>query len=354
MSHAHVSPRRGLPRPVSLILILIVLVAVIGGAVLAGSKLLDSFSTKDYSGQGSGMVTIQVAAGDTSADIGATLEGKDVVKSAKAFTKAAKGNSKARGIQPGFYVLRLQMSGKNALTLLLDPSSRSRSRVTIPEGTTLAVALDRIAKNTEVKLADLQAAVAKPAALGLPSYAKGQVEGFLFPATYDIEPGTSATEALKSMVDRFKESAASLDLVARAKALDVSPYEVLITASLIEKETAFPADRSKVARVVYNRLDKNMPLQFDSTVNYLREEKKARLTLDDLKVESDYNTYDNKGLPPTPIDSPGEAAIDAALTPATGDYVYFVTVSKTGQSLFTNDYPQFLAAKDKAKREGVY
>ena len=112
---------------------------------------------------------------------------------------------------------------------------------------------------------------------------------------------------------------------------------MVITASLIEKETAFAADRSKVARVVYNRLADGMPLQFDSTVNYIREEKKARLTLDDLKQESAYNTYENQGLPPTPIDSPGRGGAgggaDARRRATT---LYFVTIDKDGSSLFTS------------------
>ena len=233
-------------------------------------------------------------------------------------------------------------------------ASRARTRVTLPEGVTVAVALQKIADATEVPLADLQAAIADPAAIGLPAYAGDQAEGFLFPATYDIEPGTRAVDALRLMTARYVRAAATVDLEARARALGRSPYDVVRTASLIEKETAFAPDRTKVARVVYNRLDAGMPLQFDSTVNYLREEKKARLSLDDLKQESAYNSYQNKGLPPTPIDSPGQASLEAALSPADGAFVYFVTVSKDGSSLFTASYDEFLRAKEKAKAEGVY
>jgi UPF0755 protein len=105
---------------------------------------------------------------------------------------------------------------------------------------------------------------------------------------------------------------------------------------------------------VLNRLARNMPLQLDSTVNYVRTEKRARLSLQDIRVESPYNTYTNRGLPPTPIDSPGEKTLDAALHPADGDWLYFVTIDKAGHSLFTSDYQEFLRAKAKAQREGVY
>ena len=341
-----------------MLVVLLVVMGLLVGAALGARALLSSFSggsaSADYAGAGTGEVLVQVAEGDTASDIAAELREKDVVASAAAFRTVAGQDTRSRSLQPGFYRLRQQMSAAAALDLLLDPASRTRSRVTLPEGVTLADALQRIADTTEVPLEQLQAAVAKPEALGLPDYAEGQVEGFLFPATYDVEPGTTAVQALTMMVERYEQAATELELEARAEALGRTPYEVLITASLIEKETAFPADRAKVARVVYNRLDDGMPLQFDSTVNYIRTEKKARLSLDDLKQESDYNTYQNTGLPPTPIDSPGAEAIEAALSPAEGDYVYFVTIAKDGRSLFTADYDEFINAKNKAKAEGVY
>ena len=317
-------------------------------------KVLDRDSAPDYSGDGTGQVLVQVRTGQTASEIGTTLRDDGVVKSAAAFRKAATADDRSRSVQPGFYRLRAKMSGAAAVALLLDPAARARTRVTLAEGLTLSAALQKIADATEVPLADLQKAASDPAALGLPAYAGGQLEGFLYPATYDVEPGTSAVETLRQMTARFTEAARDLGLEARAATLGQTPYQVLITASLIEKETAFPGDRAKVARVVDNRLAKGMPLQFDSTVNYVREEKKARLSVDDLKQESAYNAYTNKGLPPTPIDSPGEAAIDAALNPAEGDWLYFVTVAKDGSSLFTSDYNAFLAAKAQAKEDGVY
>lgn len=347
--------RRG--RAVALALFLLLLCALVVGAVVGGRAVVSALGgsgTPDYSGQGQGDVTVQVKDGDSAADIATTLRSKDVVKSEAAFRKAATTEERSRAVQPGFYRLHLHMSGAAALALLLDPASRARTRVTLPEGVTVAVALQKIADATEVPLADLQAAVADPAALGLPAYANGQVEGFLFPATYDVEPGSSAVDTLRLMTARFAKAAAALDLQAQAAAIGRTPYEVVITASLIEKETAFSADRPKVARVVYNRLAAGMPLQFDSTVNYIREEKKARLSLDDLKQESAYNTYQNKGLPPTPIDSPGQASLEAALHPADGNYLYFVTVAKDGSALFTADYDEFVNAKNKAKAEGIY
>lgn len=344
-------------RAVALAVFLVVLVVVAVTVVVGGRAVVSAVrgpGVEDYPGEGQGEVLVQVEPGDSASDIATTLQEADVVKSTSAFTRAATADERSRSVQPGYYRLRAQMSGAAAVGLLLDPAARARNRVTLPEGVTLAVALQRIAESTDLEPAALQEALADPAAIGLPAYAGGQAEGFLFPATYDIEPGTPATEALRLMTSRFAQAAEAVGLEERAAALGRSPYEVLITASLIEKETAFAADRAKVARVVYNRLEAGMPLQFDSTVNYIREEKKARLSVDDLKQESAYNTYQNQGLPPTPIDSPGEAALEAALDPADGDWIYFVTTSTDGSSLFTADYDEFLRAKDKAKAEGVY
>lgn len=350
----HRPPRR-LPKPVGLVVVLVVVLALIAGLALGGKKLYDTaFGAADYSGAGSGSVVVQIHAGDSAADIGQTLADKGVVKSAKAFTKAAKANSRSRALQPGYYSLRLRMAAAQALALLLDPKARVRGRVTLPEGIALGKVVDRLTTSTELKRPEIVAALQNPTVLGLPAYAANRPEGFLFPATYDVEPGSAAVDAITMMTDKFAEEAAALDLEGRAHALGLTPYQVVTIASLVEAETALDADRPKVARVVLNRLKKGMPLQFDSTVNYVREEKKARLNLADIAVESPYNTYKNKGLPPTPINSPGRAALEAALSPAQGDYVYFITIDKAGHSLFTASYSEFLAAKAKAQREGVY
>jgi UPF0755 protein len=337
------------------LLVVVLAVALVAALAYGGARAYESaFGVADYSGSGTGHVLVQVKPGDSAGDIGATLLSREVVKSVRAFTKAAGKDERARGIQPGYYDLRRHMSGASALARLLDPTARVRGRVTLPEGIPLSTVVDRLVKYTELKRADVVAAIENPAVLGLPPYARNRPEGFLFPATYDVEPGTAAVDALRQMTEKFAEVAAGLDLETRARALGLTPYQVVIIASIIEDETAVDADRPKVARVVLNRLARGMPLQLDSTVNYVRTQKKARLTLADLAVESPYNTYAHTGLPPTPIDSPGEKALDAALSPAAGSWVYFITIDKQGNSLFTNDYQEFLRAKAKAQREGVY
>ena len=332
------------------VILLVGLLAAFGGR----SLLYALTGPPDYAGAGTGKVVVQVTAGQSAGAIGDTLQRRAVVKSSQAFRDAAASNPRARTLQPGYYSLRSRMSGQAALGLLLDPAARLRSKVVLPEGTSLTTALTLIANGSEIPLAELTAAAAQPATLGLPAYAKNHLEGLLFPATYDVEPGTTARALLTTMVQRFGQAAAQVDLVAGAAKIGRSPYDVLIVASLIEKETAYADDRAKVARVVYNRLTIDMALQFDSTVNYSKAEPTARLSNKDTMVASAHNTYLHKGLPPTPIDAPGVLALEAALQPAAGNYIFFVTISKDGRSLFTASYPEFLAAKAKSQREGVY
>ena len=349
------SPARRLPKPVGMFVVVLVVLALLAGIGFSGRALYRSaFGVSDYTGTGSGRVVVRISPGDSTSQIGTLLLAKDVVKSVQAFTRAAAGNEKARAIQPGYYTLKTGMSGVSALLLLLDPLSGPSGRVTLPEGIPLATVVDRLVRFAGVKREAVLAALRNTAALGLPVYAGGQAEGFLFPATYDVEPGTAAANIFPMLTDKFAEVAAAIDLESRAKAMRLTPYDVVKIASLVEAETPLDADRPKVARVVLNRLALNMPLQFDSTVNYFRTERKARLSLNDIAVESPYNTYLNKGLPPTPINSPGLKALEAALTPAQGNYLYFITIDKKGNSLFTASYSEFLAAKAKAQRDGVY
>lgn len=329
----------------SCLAVLIAAVVLLGGAgVLAvkGRAWLESaLATPDYTGQGSGSVTIQITNSQTATDIGYTLEEKDVVKSAEAFIKAAKREPRSRSIQPGYYKLRAQMSGEAALALLLDPDSREQSEVNVPEGRRMSTAIKELAARTGLPKADFDAVLKQPESLELPKYAKGRPEGFLFPATYPTDPGTTAEDILFAMVQRYKEEATRLQLEARAQDLGYTPLEVVTIASLIEAEVRQPDDFPKVARVIYNRLgDKQHPwlqrLQFDSTVHYaVNKAGNVATTPTDRANRSPYNTYVHKGLPPGPINSPGAKALEAALNPADGNWRYFVAVNPdTGETKF--------------------
>ncbi len=328
-----------------LLALLLVVGIVGGGAVFAFGgltkvkHLFSSAAAPDYAGPGSGKVIIEIKQGDTSAELAKTLVAEGVVKSEKAFLTAAFANPDANKLQPGFYQLQSRMPAADALATVLDPSARVQSRVTLPEGLRLDETLARLVKDTKLPLKDYKAAIKQRSAkLGLPAYAKGNPEGFLFPATYDVPPDADVDSVLTQL---FSAYAVAADKVGVART-NRTPEEILVIASLVEAEARKPEDFGKVARVVYNRLKAGMPLQFDSTVNYALKADKTIVTYQDLGADSPYNTYKHSGLPPAPIDSPGVAAMTAAVNPTPGDWLYFITVDNAGTTKFTNSYQEFL------------
>ena len=208
-------------------------------------------------------------------------------------------------------------------------------------------ALAIAAKSTGIPLEDLTAAASKASSLGLPAYADGNPEGFLFPATYEFGPSATAEDVVTTMIGRFDQAASDLDLESAAAARGLDPLDVVTVASLLEGEVA-PADYGKAARAIYNRLDKGMRLQLDSTVNYALGKSDLKLSAADLAVDSPYNTYKVKGLPPGPIGSPGEAALEAALNPEDGTWLYWVATDPDSLTTeFATTYEQFLVLKKK-------
>jgi len=321
--------RRG---PIAIVLSLIVLVGLVAGIAVGGFLLWRTINplAEDYTGSGSGSVDVKINDGDSLRAIAGTLAGADVIASADPFEDAAKANAAATGIQPGIYTLRSKMSGQAALDLLLDPASRQVTRVTVPEGLTAAQVLQRLADQTGLPLADLQAAAADPAALGLPAYANGLVEGFLFPATYDIEPDDTPTDILSEMVAGTVSVLDGLQVPADQR------LSVVTEASIVQAESGSVEDMGKVARVLDNRLADGMKLQLDTTVNYANGKSGVTTTAQDRANPSPYNTYANAGLPPGAISNPGEEAIKAVLAPTPGDWLFFVVVNPdTGETRFS-------------------
>jgi UPF0755 protein len=331
---------------------LVAVVAVLAGAVFGFFWLIDRVrgdsSSNDYAGPGSGRVVIEVAQGDSATAIARTLKEHQVVKSVDAFVSAAEANEQSAAIQPGFYALPTHLPAADALSAMLDPASRAETKVTLPEGLRLDETLKTLAAKSGIPLADFEKAIKTPGAIGLPTYAKGNPEGFLFPATYAVAPDATATDVLRQLTKRYDQAAQTVGLEAGAK---LTPYQLVTIASLVEAEARHPEDFGKVARVVLNRLEKGMPLQFDSTVNYALKADKEIVLNQDLGVDSPYNTYKHAGLPPGPIGSPGEAALSAALNPPAGDWLYFVTVNpETGETKFTASYDEFLQFKNELKK----
>jgi UPF0755 protein len=347
--------RQGVARTLAVLVVLSIVAALAWGGLVVTRGLFGSSAAEDYPGPGSGEVVVQIAPGDTAGDVADTLAGEDVVASRQAFFEVAAQDERSTSLQPGFYRVKERMSAADALDTLLDPASRVVGRVTVPEGLTVEQTLETLAEGTETPLEQYQAAAKDVGALGLPDYAQGQLEGFLFPATYDIEPGTTPTQVLSLMVDRFEQAAQAVDLVAGAQRLGYTPYEIVVVASLIEREVKKDDEYPKVARVVYNRLKQGIPLGIDASILYgVGKTAGGEVTAEDLAAETPYENRRRTGLPPTPIASPGEATLRGALSPVEGDILYYVLASKDGTTFFTDDYQAFLDQRDKSRAEGVF
>ncbi|HVN12315.1 MAG TPA: endolytic transglycosylase MltG [Kineosporiaceae bacterium] len=323
------------------VLVTVVVLGAAGtGAWLGLRPLLASFNTPDdYPGPGTASVTVRIPPGATGVDIAALLQRAGVVKTAKAYLAAAADIPGSANIQPGTYELKERMTGAGAVLALLDPTSRLVKKVTIPEGARVATIFDAIASQTSITPAQLEAAAKDTADLGLPPQARG-LEGYLFPATYEVEPGTSATDLLHEMV------ASTLDQLDQLGVAQNDRHRVLTLASLVQAEGRHPQDLGKIARVLTTRLAKGIPLQLDTTVHYATGRFTVQTTKADLAARSPYNTYLVKGLPPGPICSPGLTAIRAALHPTPGSWLYFVAVNPTtGETKFARTAAEFAKIK---------
>ncbi|MER5421513.1 endolytic transglycosylase MltG [Streptosporangium roseum] len=329
-------------------LAVIVLLGGIGAGGFYGyTWLRDAMTVEDYTGQGAGEVVVEIKTGQSASDVARTLQEQGVVKSAEAFVDAAAAADMSASLQPGEYTLRKQMSAAAAVKLL-DPDKRLRETVTLKEGLRLSATLEQLAKETGKPLREFQRAARDGKALGLPSYARGRLEGYAFPATYEISPKMEPVDILTAMVDRFHQTAAKDGLEKEAKALGHTPHQIMTIASIVQAESGSVEDMGKVARVIYNRLDGNPPrkLQMDSTVMYGLNKYGVAATNADLESTSPYNTYAREGLPPGPIANPGDHAIQAALNPTKGDWVYFVTTDiKRGITKFTASEAEFFRFK---------
>lgn len=239
---------------------------------------------------------------------------------------------------PGNYSLKLEMSSAAALEALSDPSNRISNKVTIREGLRINQVLKALAQATDVSLDDLSSAAKDYKSLGVPS---GEVsaEGWLFPATYDFDPGMSAKQILKTMVSRTHQELAKFGVAAN------DAHRVLTLAALIQKEARQEQDFYKVSRVFLNRLEAGMLLQSDATVSYGVDGSTVSTSAADRSNPNGYNTYLYPGLPIGPISAPGSVAIDAALHPAVGNWLYFCAINlKTGETVFSNTYAEHQAA----------
>ncbi|WP_231970978.1 endolytic transglycosylase MltG [Mycobacterium sp. E3198] len=365
---------------------LAVLVVIAVVAVFVGTRLWNTVfgSGDDYTGNGKRDIVIQIQSGDSTTMVGETLHNQGVVATVRAFVNAAHGNAAINSIQPGFYRMRTEIPAANAVARLADPNSRV-GRLVIPEGRQLddttdmktnkvnpgiftlisrATCVDLDGNKRCVSVDDLRAAAsnAAPTTLAVPPWAvepvtelgtdHRRIEGLIAPGTFNVDPSSSGESILTSLIGAGAVEYAKSGLVDSAQAMGLSPYDILVVASLVQQESN-TQDFPKVAQVIYNRLHAHHTLEFDSTVNYPLDRREVATTDADRGQRTPWNTYVSQGLPATAICSPGVDALRAAEHPEPGDWLYFVTIDAQGTTLFTKDYQQHLANIELAKRNGV-
>ena len=305
----------------------------------------------DYSGAGFGTVHFVVPPGASLSALGPQLMKAGVIMEVRPFDSAASGASNAGNLQPGVYLLHHHMSAADAVTYLLNVKNRIKDQVTITEGMRASAIAGLLAKQTHLPVSQFTEIIDHPpASLGIPSWSEGKTaEGFLFPDTYTLLPHESALTILKTMVSEFNTQVAKINLIGEAHKVFTTPWHALIVASMVQAEAGQPSDFGKISRVAWNRLGKHMLLEFDSTVFYAMGTYGTAATGAQTKFKSPYNTYLHTGLPPGPIGNPGVAAIQAAVHPTKGGWLYFIT--DTRKKPYITHFTDSLAKLQEWQRE---
>ena len=330
------------------------LALVLGGAYWWGNSWLQR--QLDPPGEAHGSFLVEIPSGAGVNDIARILASEGVVANA---TIARLWWRDAADLQAGSYYFAENMSVDAARAVLESgPIPPVFESITIPEGLWLSEIADRLLDSLpEFDPVELQAALtdgrirSRYVPAGITS-----LEGVLFPDTYQVdETGVSdERDLVRRMVEQFDTVAAQIGYDDAPERIGLTPYQLLVAASVVEAEAARSEDRPKVARVIYNRLNEGMPLQMDATVLYAIGQRKSSLTLTDLDIDSPYNTRRFPGLPPTPIAAPGRESLAAAMNPEPGEWLFFVLVERDGTLFFTEDYDEFLVRAADARARGVF
>ena len=295
---------------------------------------------------------VEVVKGDTLSDVAAKLEEAGVIDSAFVFKLQAKYEGYGTEIKTGRYTFKPGEDSEEILKKLTAGEAAPMIAVTIPEGLTLQETARTVAEDSGVPASEFEEAARRTdygyAFLNNPDIET--TEGYLFPAKYEFEKGVTAPQIVDRLLGQYLIETQDLDIAGAKDRLNLTEYQLLTVASLIEKEAATPAEKPIIASVIYNRMRQDMPLQIDATIQYALKRPKENLSLADLKIDSPYNTYENKGLPPGPICSPSRESLQAALNPEETDYLYYVLKADGQTHFFTSNYDDFLRAKEEAGR----
>lgn len=314
------------------VIALLAIGAIVLGAIAVANRSairsgFDQLLGNDYQGDGYSSVLVDIQPGDTGETIANSLVEMGVVKNFRTIYKLIlEANPK---FYPGTYKLRLHMSSQAALKALLDPNGSVTNRILIKEGLRANVILDKLAAETGIPRSEFRAAAKQRAAIGLPADAVS-IEGYLFPATYTFSPKATAVDILKTMIGRMQQELDKFGVSAKDR------HRVLTLASIVQKEARQEPDFYKVSRVFLNRIKIGMHLQSDATVSYGVDGDTVSTSAADRANNNGFNTYLHAGLPVGPISSPGALAIDAALHPVAGSWLFFCAVNlETGETVFS-------------------
>lgn len=362
--HSEPSPEeaaatRAKPRPKRHFLALalaVVLVSVAAGIGVAAYRAYQSANTRALVEVSPGQaVTVLVPRGASAIEVGRLLAENGVVANARQFRTRAQDAGAGESLKAGRYELVTGMSYEAAIASLTAGPVVVRNKVTIPEGFTIeqiAARLEERAGIPQDEFLSLARGGAAEFAAEHPAVAnayQGSLEGYLFPKTYELKTDATARDAIEVMLRQFDKEIQAVDLSkAAARGLDLA--DVVVLASIIERETKVASERPIVSSVAYNRLSQKIRLDMCSTVEYVIKQHKLRLSYADLHTESPYNTYLHAGLPPGPIANPGLAALQAAAEPADTDYLYYVLTGEDGSHTFARTSEEFAQAKAKSKR----
>lgn len=295
---------------------------------------------------------MEVVPGDTLSGVADKLEAAGVIRSAFVFKLEARAEGKSTQIQTGEYAFRPGEDNDEIVRKLTAGVAVPTFALTLPEGLTLGETAETVAADTGVSAAAFEEAARRTdygyAFLEDPKIKSA--EGYLFPSKYELEEGTTAPQIVNRLLGQYLIETGGLDLAGAKERLGLTEHELVTVASLIEKESANAAERPVIASVIYNRMNKGMPLQIDASIQYALKKPKVNLSLADLEVDSPYNTYVNEGLPPGPICSPSREALEAAMQPAQTRHLYYVLKASGEEHFFTKNYDAFLRAKAEAGR----
>jgi UPF0755 protein len=314
-------PRRWFRRFVALVALLF-----IGAALYVINATFQPLQSEN---EEAGAVPVRIPDGSNAGSIGELLERRGVVEDARFFELNATLTLRRNKLQTGNYVLRRNMTNGAVIDALIQgPDVRvvKTFKVTVPEGLSIREAAPAIAESgvegSYAKAVDSRRARNRARRLGAPGGAR-TIEGFLFPATYDLRAGATADTLVDKQLDAFRDNFRSINLKA-ARRKNLSAYDVLIIASMVERETPSNRERPLIASVIYNRLAIDEPLGIDATTRYFEKKWSGKLLDSELEADNEYNTRANSGLPPTPIGNPGLVSMKAAARPAKTDFMFYV------------------------------